>query len=72
MLVGWTYCEKRKVFSLALRDDGVEQCLISLRSCENEFQMWGPKQEKVTSVKAMSQNLASSALVQMLLLLLLS
>ena len=36
------YCEKRKVFSLALKDDRVEQCL---RSCGSEFQMWGPKQE---------------------------
>ena len=33
----------RKVFSLALTDDRVEQCL---RSCGSEFQMWGPKQEK--------------------------
>ena len=40
----WKYCEKRKVFSLALKDDRVEQCL---RSCGSEFQMWGPKQEKV-------------------------
>ena len=30
------YCDKRKVFSLALKDDRVEQCL---RSCESEFQM---------------------------------
>ena len=44
MILGWKYCEKRKVFSLALKDDGVEQCL---RSCGSEFQMWGPKQEKV-------------------------
>ena len=35
-------CEKRKVFSLALKDDRVEQCL---RSCGSEFQMGGPKQE---------------------------
>ena len=41
--------EKRKVFSLALKDDRVEQCL---KSCGSEFQMWGPKQEKVA--KAMS------------------
>ena len=34
----------RKVFSLALKDERVEQCL---RSCGSEFQMWGPKQEKV-------------------------
>ena len=31
------------VFILALKDDRVERCL---RSCGNEFQMWGPKQEK--------------------------
>ena len=31
------------VFSLALKDDRVAQCL---RSCGSEFQMWGPKQEK--------------------------
>ena len=31
------------VFSLALKDDRVEQCL---RSCGSEFQMWGPKKEK--------------------------
>ena len=42
--LGWKYCEKRKVFSLALKDDRVEQCL---RSCGSEFQMWGPKQEMV-------------------------
>ena len=35
---------KRKVFSLVFKDDRVEQCL---RSCGSEFQMWGPKQEKV-------------------------
>ena len=40
----WVQCEKKKVFSLALKDDSVEQCL---RSCGSEFQMWGPKQEKV-------------------------
>ena len=34
------HCEKRKVFSLASKDDRVEQCL---RSCGSEFQMWGPK-----------------------------
>ena len=34
--------EKRKVFSMALKDDRVEQCL---RSCGSEFQTWGPKQE---------------------------
>ena len=44
LILGWKYCEKRKVFSLALKDDRVEQCL---RSCGSEFQMWGPKQEKV-------------------------
>ena len=33
-----------RFFSLALKDDRVEQCL---RSCGSEFQMWGPKQEKV-------------------------
>ena len=34
-----------KVFSLALKDDRVEQCL---RSCGSEFQMWGfGPQEKV-------------------------
>ena len=36
--------EKRKVFSLALKDDRAEQCL---RSHGSELQMWGPKQEKV-------------------------
>ena len=40
----WKYCEKRKVFRLALKDDRVEQCL---RSCGSEFQMWDPKQGKV-------------------------
>ena len=40
----WKYCEKRKYFSLALKDDRVEQCL---RSCGSKFQIWGPKQEKV-------------------------
>ena len=30
-------------FSLALKDDRIEQCL---RSCGSEFQMWGPNQEK--------------------------
>ena len=44
LISGWKYCEKRKVFILALKDDRVEQCL---RSCGSEFQMWGPKQEKV-------------------------
>ena len=34
----------RKVFSLALKDGRVEQCLSS---CGSESQMWGPKQEKV-------------------------
>ena len=34
--LGWKYCEKRKVFSLALKDDRVEQCL---KSCGSEFQM---------------------------------
>ena len=32
--MGRKYCEKRKVFSLALKDDRVEQCL---RSCGSEF-----------------------------------
>ena len=32
-----------RFFSLALKDDRVEQCL---RSCGSEFQMWGPKQDK--------------------------
>ena len=49
LILGWKYCEKRKVFSWALKDDRVELCL---RSCGSEFQMWGPKQEKVR--KAMS------------------
>ena len=44
LILGWKYCEKGKVFSLALKDDRVEQYL---RSCGSEFQMWGPKQEKV-------------------------
>ena len=35
---------------MALKDDRVEQCLSG--SCGSEFQMWGPKQEKVA--KAMS------------------
>ena len=35
-----------RFFSLALKDDRVEQCL---RTCGSEFQMWGPKQEKVRS-----------------------
>jgi len=42
--LGRKYCEKRKGFSLALKDDRVEQCL---RSCGSEFQMRGPKQEQV-------------------------
>ena len=41
LILGQKYCEKRKVFSLPLKDDGVEQCH------GNEFQMWGPEQEKV-------------------------
>ena len=41
--MGRKYCEKRKVFSLALKDDRVEKCL---RSCVSEFQLWGPKHEK--------------------------
>ena len=41
--LGWKYCEKRKVFSLALKNDRVKQCL---RSCGRELQVWGPKQEK--------------------------
>ena len=28
--LGWKYCEKRKVFSLALKDDWVEQCQWAL------------------------------------------
>ena len=36
--------EEWKVFNLALKDDRVKQCL---RSCGSEFQMCGPKQEKV-------------------------
>ena len=36
-------------FQFGFKDDRVEQCL---RSCGSEFQMWGPKQEKVQ--KAMS------------------
>ena len=43
LILGWKYCEK-KVFSSAFKDVRVEQCL---RSCGSEFQMWGPKQEKV-------------------------
>ena len=43
------YCEKRKVFSLALKDDRVEQ---SLRSYGSEFQMWGPEARE--GAKAMS------------------
>ena len=44
-MLGREYCEMRKVFSFALKDDRVEQCL---RSSGGEFQMWGPKkQEKV-------------------------
>ena len=35
------------VFSLDLKDDRVEQYL---RSCGSEFQLRGPKQEKVLSV----------------------
>ena len=43
--LGRKYCEKRKVFSLVLKDDRVtEQCL---KSCGSDFQMWGPKQEKM-------------------------
>ena len=49
--LGQKYPEKRKVFSLALKDGRVEQCL---RSCGSEFQMWGPKQDKGQGVKAMS------------------
>ena len=44
ILVGQKYCEKRKVFSLTLKDDRAEQCL---RTCGSEFQMCSPKQEKV-------------------------
>ena len=39
---------KRKVFSLALKNDRVEQCL---RSSGREFQMWGPKQEKTIRIR---------------------
>ena len=44
LILGWKYCEKRKVFSLALKDDRVEQCLFfwggggefqSTRRCES-------------------------------------
>ena len=41
---------KRKVFSLALKDGRVEQCL---RSCGNEFQMWDPKQERVRKARVL-------------------
>ena len=44
MPIDISYSEKRKVFSLALKDDRTEQCL---RSCGSALQMWGPKQEKV-------------------------
>ena len=37
-------------FSLALKDDRVEQCL---RSCGSEFQMWGPKEEKVQNTRVL-------------------
>ena len=37
----------KKVFSLALKDDRVKQCL---RSCGSKFQMWGPKQEKAMTL----------------------
>ena len=50
LILGWKYCEKRKVFSLALKDDRVEQCL---RSCGSEFQMWGPKQENVRNPRVL-------------------
>ena len=36
MILGQKYCEKRKVFSLVLKDDRVEQCL---RSWGSNFQM---------------------------------
>ena len=36
--------------SLALKDDRIEQCL---RSCGSEFQMWGPKQEKVQKLRVL-------------------
>ena len=33
---------------MALKDEKAEQCI---RSCGSEFQMWGPKQEKVLNSK---------------------
>ena len=44
ILAGRTVCEKRTVFSLALKDGMVGQCL---RSCRSESQTWGSKQEKM-------------------------
>ena len=35
LILGWKYCEKRKVSSLASKNDRAEQCL---RSCGSEFQ----------------------------------
>ena len=53
--LGWKYCEKRKAFSLALKDDRVEQCL---RSCGTESQMCGLKQEKVQMPWVLRVNVA--------------
>ena len=41
--MGEKYCKKRKVFNFVLKDERTEQCLISR---EDEFQMWGPRQEE--------------------------
>ena len=40
LILGWKYCEKRKVFSLALKDDRVEQCL---KSCGSKIPNVGSK-----------------------------
>ena len=40
----WKYCERRRVFSLVLKEERVEQCL---KSCGSKSEMWAPKHEKV-------------------------
>ena len=46
-LLGQKYCEKRKVFSLALKDDRVEQCL---RPWGSEFQKGSKAREGVKTM----------------------
>ena len=42
---------REKVFSLALKDDRVAQCL---RSCGSEFQMWGSKARESAEARSLA------------------